>query len=87
MIDSIRIQVARDTDRADLTAFLSARGFLVTPVSTTGEAALVVTGPSASATRLEDPWQAVRTWLATSETPLVPVVLREDEYALAPPGD
>ena len=87
MSDSIRIQVARDPDRADLSAFLTARGFLVAPVSTTGPATLVVTRPSASATRLDDPWQAVSTWLVTSATPLVPVVLREHEYALTPPGD
>jgi hypothetical protein len=87
MSDSIRIDVARDTDRADLAAFLRGRGFLVTPVATAGPATLVVTRPSASAERLDDPWQAVRTWLGTSEAPLVPIVLREDEYALAPPSD
>ena len=87
MSDSIRIQVARDTDRSDLTAFLTARGFVVAPVAPTEPATVMVIRPAASANRLDEPWEAVRTWLGTAETPLVPVVLREDEYALAPPGD
>ena len=84
MSDSIRIQVARDSDRSDLGAFLTARGFLVTPVSTPRPAALVVTRPPSAAKRLDEPWQAVGRWLGTLEIPLVPVVLRDDEYALAP---
>jgi hypothetical protein len=88
MSDSVRVQLATDPDRLELTAYLVDRGFSVRPVRANGVSTLDITHPATAGVPLDDElWDAVTSWLDASRRPLVPTVVHDHEYALAPPGE
>jgi len=86
MGESIRIGLARESDYSDLSSFLGERGFAVRR-SPNGEPAIEVSRPAPGESLDPDVWDALTSWLATTERPLVPTVVGEHAYALTPPGE
>ena len=87
MGESIRVELARDSDSTELTSFLAGRGFVVQR-AWNGQTALDVSRSSTQAMSLgTEVWDALTSWLAVSGKPLVPSIVGEHEYALTPPGE
>jgi len=88
MSESIRVDVARACDLAEVGRYLTACGFTAMHVHAEGGAALDVTDATSTHNRLDvDVWNALTAWLATTDRPLVPRRVAEREYALTPPGE
>ena len=88
MTESIRVDLARETDYAELESFLVGCGFTTEQVPTDAGAALDVTGSQVASASLDNEvWDALTSWLAATARPLVPTVLAKGEYALTPPGE
>ena len=87
MAESIRIGLAKESDTSELSSFLGERGFEVRRTAN-GEIVIEVSRRAAPAAALDtDVWDAMTSWLAATERPLVPSVVGEHAYALAPPGE
>ena len=87
MTESIRVGLARESDCTDLSFFLGERGFAVQRTQN-GDTAIDVSRSGAPSERLgPEVWDALTSWLAASERPLVPAVVGERVFSLTPPGE
>ena len=77
MSESIRVDVARECDLAEISVFLVGRGFTTEQVQTDSGVALDVTDRLSGRAHLDaDVWDALTSWLAGTDRQLVPRVLR-----------
>jgi hypothetical protein len=85
---SIHVEVARPHEGVSLTEFLRTRGLSAGLVETGEYTVLEIGYAEDEEDRLaRDVSDALRTWLAEHELPLVPSVVGERFYTLRPPGE
>jgi hypothetical protein len=87
MATSIHVEASRPADAADLADFLEARGLSVEVAPSDDHWEIDVEYALNEEDRLRaDVWDALRSWLAERESPLVPVAT-DERYVLRPPGE
>ena len=87
MNETIHVELDVPCDAEELIAFLATRGLAGTVTSTNDHCEIEI-GFADSELRLRQEFEAALTaWLAVHDRPLVPVIGREHEYVLRPPGD
>jgi len=87
MNESIHVELDVPCDAEELIAFLATRGLAGTVTSANDHCEIEI-GFADPELRLRHEFEAaLAAWLAVHERPLVPVIGREHEYVLRPPGD